>query len=863
MALFQEQHGIRSRPISAALERMLNSAASSAGVDVHVYSGGQPAKGSGGRRTGSTRHDLGNAADLTLTMDGRTLREDNPKDLPFIQEFVRAAVENGATGIGAGAGYMGPGKLHVGFDRSEKKGAGLTLWGPGETSKTAPKWLHDAVGGHALAFKDIDHASDPFGVTRMQTAKDAVNEMAGGKSGRTLRLTGSPGKGRMSGPAVAAIGQKLAALGYDVGTPADTFGPKMQAAVRAYQSANGLKPDGIVGPRTFAALSPAAPAYSPGGGEIAPPAYSPGGGEIAPPAYSPGGSVPPGSGVGDMPGAVAQAAAGARQIGGGVPSMPGAPPPMGYGLPADQMGYPGAGQPPSAPSGPVSVPTSSIGPDPLLNETGDNAVVAAMSGDPSRRVPDQYAPGGPVSGFGRSPIGGWTPADASDWTHVSPSKAVTHAPGGPVSGVGTSPVGRWAPTAVEDITPPDAPPLSLDAITLLQRNVPNANDPFTNWQRDQTFAGAEGLKGAGLTPYSRGVTGAPAAPPSPAEHYPLTRDASIGSILDGISNYLGFGGSPTAAAMPGRDPHYVQPAVMPGNQGPELFGAPQAPLSYYTPPTGGLGGLPQYASAGGMTDYPNYTRTAGAPGLAGGVASPDPVRKPGFLNTDGDVPATLYEHPSRFWDTQQYYTPQRGPKDDNPTYQNMWKQEDQSFPQQVLNGGGGNDTLRGGLVNDWNTMEDWLSAPTAQAASPAPQVTPAGGQPYMYNAPASGSGLASGYQAPAAPLSFAPPALPSAPQKVSPAEAKPHEYMQPGNGQAYKSLNVASNSYAPWMGGSPFAGYMGGGFATPSGGYSNSPFTPMGYSAPNFNPTSGGSTYAYNKDTRTYVTSDGRTLSMD
>jgi len=251
-----------------------------------------------------------------------------------------------------------------------------------------------------------------------------------------------------------------------------------------------------------------------------------------------------------------------------------------------------------------------------------------------------------------------------------------------------------------------------------------------------------------------------------------------------------------------------------------------------------------------MTDYPNYTRTMGAPGLAAGIASPDPFRKPGFLNSDGDVPATLYEHPSRFWDTQQYYTPQGGPKDVNPTYKNMWKQEDRSFPQSV--------SADPGYVPGPSRFADTFGPAGGPSAlsrqfdgitfTDMPKENPLGfGQPA------------------AAPVS-----LPAPPPPVRSDQGMLHPQTRGPNGEAYKSLgggngpggyNVASNSYAPWMGGSPFAGYMGGGFATPSGGYSSSPYTPMGYSAPDFNPTSGGATYAYNKDTRTYVTSDGRTMS--
>ena len=56
------------------------------------------------------------------------------------------------------------------------------------------------------------------------------------------------------GPDVAELAALLKAKGYDTGTPADVFGPKMDAAVRAEQAKLGLTVDGIVGPLTVTAL---------------------------------------------------------------------------------------------------------------------------------------------------------------------------------------------------------------------------------------------------------------------------------------------------------------------------------------------------------------------------------------------------------------------------------------------------------------------------------------------------------------------------------------------------------------------------------------------------------------------------------
>lgn len=73
-------------------------------------------------------------------------------------------------------------------------------------------------------------------------ASAAAPPPAGGMP--TLRLQ-SP---RMTGPSVVWLQQRL-------GIPADgSFGPQTDAAVRHYQSAHGLKPDGVVGPATWGSL---------------------------------------------------------------------------------------------------------------------------------------------------------------------------------------------------------------------------------------------------------------------------------------------------------------------------------------------------------------------------------------------------------------------------------------------------------------------------------------------------------------------------------------------------------------------------------------------------------------------------------
>jgi immune inhibitor A len=56
------------------------------------------------------------------------------------------------------------------------------------------------------------------------------------------------------GPDVARLQQALINLGFDPGPVDGIFGPKTDAAVRAYQRSRGLAADGIVGPLTWASL---------------------------------------------------------------------------------------------------------------------------------------------------------------------------------------------------------------------------------------------------------------------------------------------------------------------------------------------------------------------------------------------------------------------------------------------------------------------------------------------------------------------------------------------------------------------------------------------------------------------------------
>lgn len=56
------------------------------------------------------------------------------------------------------------------------------------------------------------------------------------------------------GDDVTALQERLAELGFDAGRPDGLFGPRTEAALKAFQREYGLRPDGVCGPATLRAL---------------------------------------------------------------------------------------------------------------------------------------------------------------------------------------------------------------------------------------------------------------------------------------------------------------------------------------------------------------------------------------------------------------------------------------------------------------------------------------------------------------------------------------------------------------------------------------------------------------------------------
>lgn len=115
---------IRSKPVQSWVKDGIARAAGATDprIAIKIVSGGQNPLGVGGQRTGSTRHDDGNSADIVLVVDGRPVLPEENKEL--YAAFLRNAAAAGMTGLG----HYSWG-IHVG-------GGKKAAWGPDTTGKT-------------------------------------------------------------------------------------------------------------------------------------------------------------------------------------------------------------------------------------------------------------------------------------------------------------------------------------------------------------------------------------------------------------------------------------------------------------------------------------------------------------------------------------------------------------------------------------------------------------------------------------------------------------------------------------------------------------------------------------------------------
>lgn len=159
---------VRKGPINQDLMNILQAAAAEIGVDVRVTSGGQMSiadyQAAAGTKTntggdsptyylngvavrkGSTRHDAGGAADLNLVNPQTNQNYDfsTSEGRAVFSNFAAIARQLGATGIGAGEGYMGTQTMHVGF------GAAATWGAEGTGGFLADVYANTQVGTRSL-----------------------------------------------------------------------------------------------------------------------------------------------------------------------------------------------------------------------------------------------------------------------------------------------------------------------------------------------------------------------------------------------------------------------------------------------------------------------------------------------------------------------------------------------------------------------------------------------------------------------------------------------------------------------------------------------------------------------------------------
>lgn len=143
---YSNQGATRDKPITQDLAKAM-SFLKEMGIVMEVFSGGQDALGEGSRRTGSTRHDHGNAADARFYKDGRMLDWAKSSDTAIFEQIVRQAKANGVTGFGAGAGYMSPGSMHLGYGKAG-------VWGDEGGGANAAPWLKRAYNSTSGPYRD-------------------------------------------------------------------------------------------------------------------------------------------------------------------------------------------------------------------------------------------------------------------------------------------------------------------------------------------------------------------------------------------------------------------------------------------------------------------------------------------------------------------------------------------------------------------------------------------------------------------------------------------------------------------------------------------------------------------------------------
>lgn len=184
---------IRKQPLTENLSKALNYVSMKTGVEIDVFSGGQAGIESGSHhRTGSTRHDHGNAADVNMYVrdengNRRLLDMNNEADRAKMAEVVKTARSAGLTGIGGHpTKYMGPNALHLGYGKE-------ATWGG---KGAAPGWLNDAYA---------EGKRSPVDMSKIDIDK-MIAEIQPKNNNKTATLDGSVPSGVILPPGIITDG---------------------------------------------------------------------------------------------------------------------------------------------------------------------------------------------------------------------------------------------------------------------------------------------------------------------------------------------------------------------------------------------------------------------------------------------------------------------------------------------------------------------------------------------------------------------------------------------------------------------------------------------------------------------------------
>jgi len=208
----QQPGATRNLPLASGLVATIQRGLAGTGLNWHSYSGGQPPKGSGRKRVGSTRHDNGRASDgyFKDARTGRVLDAANLQDRQRIAGALGKLRQSGIQGIGWGPGYMGTKNFHIDIVTP------AVVWGEGGRSANSHAWVRAAAGGSV---------PPPTGGDPQQTAdgNQTPNSNAGGTTNNGAGGSNTPGGG---GTDYTSIGDIHKAVTGAVGTLSTLMGGK-------------------------------------------------------------------------------------------------------------------------------------------------------------------------------------------------------------------------------------------------------------------------------------------------------------------------------------------------------------------------------------------------------------------------------------------------------------------------------------------------------------------------------------------------------------------------------------------------------------------------------------------------------------